>query len=201
MCLSSQFPISISVIQFPTPAHVITAVHSSCALNVDPLILKSPPSVAPRPVGSFIWMPFDRPEHALGHGKDDNDFNKDDTCRMTASIPKCANSSMSPQVMVKYYLHRHGQDDSILAGSSVLSRESICPPFESCPNQNLFQQFLCHMNGTNLDSTYQCLVVHLPCSSIRSIRIFCTCAMQTAKSFRQISLLLRWPQSRHSLIY
>jgi len=75
MCLSSQFPISISVIQFPTPAHVITAVHSSCALNVDPLILKSPPSVAPRPVGSFIWMPFDRPEHALGHGKDDNDFN------------------------------------------------------------------------------------------------------------------------------
>jgi len=133
MCLSSQFPISISVIQFPTPAHVITAVHSSCALNVDPLILKSPPSVAPRPVGSFIWMPFDRPEHALGHGKDDNDFNKDDTCRMTASIPKCANSSMSPQVMVKYYLHRHGQDDSILAGSSVLSRESICPPFESCP--------------------------------------------------------------------
>jgi len=51
---------------------------------------------------------------------------------MTASIPKCANSS---------YLHRHGQDDSILAGSSILSWESVCPPFESCPNQNLFQQF------------------------------------------------------------
>jgi len=120
---------------------VITAVHSSCASNVDPLVLKLPPSVAPRPLGSFIWMPFDRPEHAPGNGKDDDDFNKDDTCKMTASIPKCADPSMSPQVMVKYYLHRHGQDDSILAGSSVLSRESVCPPFESCPNQNLFQQF------------------------------------------------------------
>ena len=43
--------------------------------------------------------------------------------------------------MVKYNLHCHGQDDSILAGSSVLSWESICPPFKSCPNQNLFQQF------------------------------------------------------------
>ena len=120
---------------------VITAVHSSCAPNVDLLVFKSPPSLAPRPLGSFIWMPFDQPEHALGHGKDDDNFNYDDTCRMTASIPKCANSSMSPQIMVKYYLHRHGQDDSILAGSSVLSRESVCPPFESCPNQNLFQQF------------------------------------------------------------
>jgi hypothetical protein len=86
-------------------------------------------------------MPFDRPEHALGHGMDDDDFNKDKTCRMTASIPKCANPSMSPQVMVKYYLHRHGQYDSILAGSSVLSQESVCPPFESCPNKNLLQQF------------------------------------------------------------
>ncbi len=58
----------------------------------------------------------------------------------------------------------------------------------------------CHMKGTNLDSTHQCLVVHLPGSSIRSICIFCTCATQTAKSFRPISLLLRRPQSRHSLM-
>ena len=58
----------------------------------------------------------------------------------------------------------------------------------------------CHMNGTNLDSTHQCLVVHLPGSLIRSIHIFCNCAMQTAKSFHQISLLLQRPQSRHSLM-
>ena len=28
-----------------------------------------------------------------------------------------------------------------MAGSSVLSSGGLCPPFESCPNQNLFQQF------------------------------------------------------------
>ena len=58
----------------------------------------------------------------------------------------------------------------------------------------------CHMKGTNLDSTGQCLVVHLPGSLIRSICIFCICATQTSKSFHQISLLLRRPQSRHSLM-
>jgi len=46
---------------------VITAVHSSCASNVEPLILKTPPSVPPRPIGSYIWTPFNRPEHTLGY--------------------------------------------------------------------------------------------------------------------------------------
>jgi hypothetical protein len=27
------------------------------------------------------------------------------------------------------------------ASLSVLSQESVCPPFKSCPNKNLFQQF------------------------------------------------------------
>jgi hypothetical protein len=56
---------------------VITAIHSSCASNVEPLILKTSPLVPPRPLSSFIWMPFNRPEHALGYGKNDADFNKD----------------------------------------------------------------------------------------------------------------------------
>jgi hypothetical protein len=60
---------------------------------------------------------------------------------MTASILKSAKPTTLPKVIVKYYLHRNGQDTSVLAGSSVLSQESVCPPFESCPNQNLFQQF------------------------------------------------------------
>ena len=130
---------------------LITAVHSSCAANVDPLVLKSPPSLAPRPVGHFIWMPFDRPEHAISHGKDDPNFNKDDYGKMTATVPKSANPSPSPHIAVKYYLHRDGQDASILAGSSVVSRESLCPPFESCPNRNIFQQFFgieFHHDGT-----------------------------------------------------
>jgi hypothetical protein len=86
-------------------------------------------------------MPFDRPEHALGYGPNDADFNKDETCQMTTTTPKQADPSTSPRVLVQYHLHRHGQDVSILAGSAVISRDSMCPPFESCPNRNLFQQF------------------------------------------------------------
>jgi len=86
-------------------------------------------------------MPFDWPEHAIGYGQNNNEFNKDETCKLTATTPKPANPSTSPGVVVQYHLHRHGQDATILAGSSVLSRESVCPPFESCPNKNLFQQF------------------------------------------------------------
>ena len=60
---------------------------------------------------------------------------------MTASILKSAGPSALPKVIVKYYLHCNGQDASVLAGSSVLSWESICPLLESCPSWNLFQQF------------------------------------------------------------
>ena len=60
---------------------------------------------------------------------------------MTATMPKPADPLTLPGVLVQYQLHRHGQDAAILAGSSVLSWESVCPPFESCPNKNLFQQF------------------------------------------------------------
>ncbi len=55
--------------------------------------------------------------------------------------PEPADPSTLPGVLVWHHLHRHGQDATILAGSSVLSWESVCPPFESYPNQNLFQQF------------------------------------------------------------
>ena len=140
---------------------IIAAVHSSCASNNDPLalVLKSPPSVAPCPLNFFIWnMPSDQPERALGYGKDDTDFNKDDTCRMMANILKPADPSMSPKVVVKYHLHRHGQDASILAGLSVLSPESVCPPFESCPNQNLFQQFF-SIEFHHNNHTYVCAIL------------------------------------------
>jgi hypothetical protein len=117
---------------------VITAVHSSCASKVEPLVLKLPPTVPPPPFSSFIWMTFNRPEHTIGYGQNEVEFNKDETCRLTAMAPKPANPSTLPGVVVQYHLHCHGQDATILAGSSVLSRESVYPPFESCPNKNLF---------------------------------------------------------------
>jgi hypothetical protein len=120
---------------------IITAVHSSCTSNAEPLVLKSPPTVTLPHISSYVWVPFGRPEHALGYGKDNVDFNKYDECQMTASTPMTAKNSASPRVAIKYYLHCNGHDTTILAGSLVLLRESVCPPFESCPNQNLFQQF------------------------------------------------------------
>jgi hypothetical protein len=40
---------------------MITDLHSSCASNVEPLVLKSPLIVTPPPISSYIWVPFDRP--------------------------------------------------------------------------------------------------------------------------------------------
>jgi hypothetical protein len=120
---------------------VITAVHSSCSSTVKPVILKTPPSTNPSPIGLFIWEPFNRPEHSLCYGKDDKKFNKDDASMMTVSTPKLAESTKSPCPMIKYHLHRQDANGSIFAGSSILLADSLCPPFEACPNQNMFQQF------------------------------------------------------------
>jgi hypothetical protein len=120
---------------------VITAVHSSCTSNDDPLVLKSPPIVTPLSVSLYVWEPFNRPEHSVCFGQDDVDFNRDETCTMRASAPKPTNTSSLTGFVIKYYLYCKGSDDTILAGSSILSRDSVCPPFVSCSNQNLFQHF------------------------------------------------------------
>ena len=39
---------------------IIMAVHSSCASTVEPINLKTPPALNPKPIGSFIWEPFIR---------------------------------------------------------------------------------------------------------------------------------------------
>jgi hypothetical protein len=120
---------------------IITAIHSSSALTVDPIILKTLPWTTPRPISVFIWEPFNRPEHSLCYGHDDGNFNMDKTSTMIASMPKPAISTDSSHVHVKYHLHHDNANSSILAGLSVLSGDSLCPPFEACPNQNLFQQY------------------------------------------------------------
>ncbi len=120
---------------------IITAIHLSCALTVKPIVLKTPPCLLARPISSFIWEPFNRPKHSLCYGCNDVDFNKDESSPMIASTPKPAVSTNCQFVNIKYHLHRGNANGSILAGSSVLSGESLCPPFEACPNQNLFQNY------------------------------------------------------------
>jgi hypothetical protein len=66
--------------------HVITAVHSSSASMVDPLLLKRPPPVSPRPLREFLWDPFNRPKHAILLTRDNADFGKQEN-PLTASSP------------------------------------------------------------------------------------------------------------------
>jgi hypothetical protein len=116
----------------------------SLFLHIDPLVLKSPPAMTPLFISLYVWEPFNRPEHSISFGQDDVDFNKGKTCKMIVSTPKLTDTSSSTGVVIKYHLHREGSDGVILAGSSVLSGDSVCPPFESCPNQNLFQKMFWH---------------------------------------------------------
>ncbi len=120
---------------------VIIAVHLSSALVVEPLVLKTPPAVCPKPIALYLWESFNQPEHSLCFGRDDNDFNKDDTTQMVVSVPKLDKWDGISHISIKYNLHCAGKDATILDGSSVLSISGLCPLFEACPNRNLFQHF------------------------------------------------------------
>ena len=121
---------------------IITAIHTSCAPAVEPIMLAVPPLVHPRPITYFNYEPFNRPEHALCHGCLDTKFNDDDTPLsnlMTVSRPKSGDAATSTTVITLYNLHRKGADQSSISGSSVLSADSLCPPYGASSNQNIFQ--------------------------------------------------------------
>ncbi len=119
---------------------IITAVHSSCASTVEPLQLKRPPLVPPRPLGKFIWEPFDRKEHAILLACDDSNFAKHDTClqALTPSIKSDEVAGLS----VRYHLHCSNADALVTLGSEVKSLDGLCPVFTACPNPNIFQHYL-----------------------------------------------------------
>ncbi len=136
---------------------VIIAIHSSSASVVKPLILKTPPAVCPTPIGSYLWEPFNQPEHSLCFGRDDNNFNKDEAMQMIVSVPKQAELDSITPIVILYHLHCADGDASILSGSGILSSLSLCPPFEACPTRNLFQHFFgikFHFGG----HTYVCAI-------------------------------------------
>jgi hypothetical protein len=129
---------------------IIIAIHLSSVPVVEQIGLKTPPAVQPRPIASYLWEPFNRPEHSLCFGCDDSDFNKDEASQMTVSMPKPAKSGGTTPITILYHLHRADADATILAGSSVLLQSSLCPPFKACPKRNLFQHFFgieFHFNG------------------------------------------------------
>ncbi len=124
-----------------THTHSNNCRHSSSTSAVKPLVLKTPPAVHPKSIASYLWEPFNWPEHSLCFGKNDNNFNKDNTMRMVVSAPKRAESDSIPHVAIQYNLHCADKDATILPGSGVLSISGLYSPFEACPNRNLFQHF------------------------------------------------------------
>ena len=44
-----------------------------------------------------------------------------------------------PGVLLKYFLHGCHSEESMLAGTAVISSDGLCPPFDAGPNKNLFK--------------------------------------------------------------
>jgi hypothetical protein len=67
---------------------LILGIHSSCAANVEPLLLKQPPAIPSCSLAGFIWEPFNRPEHSISLAHDDPGFATQDGPTMTIALPK-----------------------------------------------------------------------------------------------------------------
>ncbi len=123
----------------PGSYHLIIDIHSSCASMVNPLLLKRPPSVLTRPIGKFIWEPFNRPEHAISLACNNADFDKQDTQLKVSTLKLTPNNDRS--IIIKYSIHRPDSNDTVLVGSEVISVDGLCPAFNACPNLNIFQTY------------------------------------------------------------
>jgi len=72
-------------------------------------------------------MPFDRPEHAIGYGQNNVEFNKDGTCKLTAMTLKPANPSTLPGVVVhlsflgRAFVHRSNPAQTKISFSNSLA--------------------------------------------------------------------------------
>jgi hypothetical protein len=161
---TAHWKVSLQDISYPkigdsivNSCRIIISIHLSSVLVVELIVLKTLPAVQPRPIASYLWEPFNRPEHSLCFGCDDSDFNKE-ALQMMVSTPKPAKLGGTTPITILYHLHRADADATILAGSSVLSQSSLCPPFEACPARNLFQPIFgikFHFDG----HTYVCAIL------------------------------------------
>ena len=104
--------------------------------KVDPIELKPPPPIRPWPLGHYLWEPFNRPEHSVCLAHNDEDFCRQDV-RFTATNPPDG-TPIPPGVIVKYYIHGHGLDESVLYGAAVVLVNGMCAPFDTNANRNMF---------------------------------------------------------------
>jgi hypothetical protein len=72
--------------------------------------------------------------------KDDDDFMRQDVKFTATPTEPMIAIPPAPGVLVKYYLHGHHSEESMLAGAAVMLSDGLCPPFNASPNNNMFQQ-------------------------------------------------------------
>ncbi len=122
----------------PGWCNILSGIHSSCTPCVKPLELKTPPPVSPHPIGAFLWEPFNRHEHLVSLARTNDDFCPNNDIKFHTTKPTLEVKQKSGAT-VKYFFHGHGADESTLCGSSVISSDGLCPPFNAGINQNMFQ--------------------------------------------------------------
>jgi hypothetical protein len=95
--------------------------------------------IPPRPLGEFIWEPFNHKEQAILLACDDSNFAKQET-GLQASPPPIK-SDEAAGVSVQNHLHHPNADASATIGSTVISIDGLCLVFNACPNPNIFQHY------------------------------------------------------------
>ena len=82
-------------------------------------------------------------------------------------------------ITIKYFLHRHGSDESSFCGAAVVSVDSMYPPFDASANQNMFQ----HLFGIEFhfgDHTHVCGISPFEFASYCLSRPSCKFALDSA---------------------
>jgi hypothetical protein len=87
------------------------------------------------------------PKHTVSYAKDDKSFNlhavnDNDVPHLHVSTPTPnQEASTTHGIKLGYYLHRACDNLHVLAGSSVVHLNGLCPAFNPTDNQNLFGHF------------------------------------------------------------
>jgi hypothetical protein len=119
---------------------IIVGIHTSTESSVGKFQFKTPLSKLLLHLDSLLWQNFIKVEYGISYGHEDDDFGKEPYTGFTASLPSHTISiSILDGIKPLYFLHAGRPDTSILAGTMVILWDSLCPPFTSAPNCNIFQ--------------------------------------------------------------
>ena len=133
---SSGWVISSTKISFPDlddsiigTTNILVGIHDSTQSKVEALSFRTPPSPRPLPLAAFIWEPFNCKEYSVSFAKGDDAFSsKGNNGIQATSLSSSMASCMPTGVKVLYFLHKRDADTACVAGASVLSLASLCPP-------------------------------------------------------------------------